>query len=81
MELQNKKQIERQLLVQKRRMAYMKLDQDARYHVWQALFKSRTWYSVILTTRISPAMATWTKGYLYRSIKTLINITGNPNTD
>ena len=34
MELQNKKQIERQLIVQKRRMAYMRLDQSARYHVW-----------------------------------------------
>ena len=26
-------------------------------------------------------MATWAKGYLYRSIKALMGITGNPNTD
>ena len=53
LEVQKKRQIEKQLVIQSRRMAYMKLDQKARYHIWQALFKSRTWYSIVLTTRIS----------------------------
>ena len=56
LEVQRKKQIEKQLVIQNRRMAYMKLDQRARYHVWQALFKSRTWYSIVLTTRLSQEM-------------------------
>ena len=81
MELQKKKQIERQLITQSRRMAYMKLDQSARYHIWQTLFKSRTWYSIIMTTRISEPMKKWAQSYLYRSIKTLMGISGNPSTD
>ena len=62
-------------------MTYMKLDQRARYHIWQALFKSRTWYSVVLTTRISTQMQKWARSYLYRSIKNLMGIQGNPSTD
>ena len=81
MEVQKKKQIERQLVTQQRRMAYMKLDQPSRYHVWQALFKSRTWYSIVLTSRLADKLQSWAKGYLYRSIKALMGVTGNPSTD
>ena len=56
LEVVRKKRMETQLLVQKRRMAYMKLDQDARYHIWQALFKSRCWYSIVVTSRLSKTM-------------------------
>ena len=59
----------------------MKLDQEARYHIWQALFKSRVWYSIVLTTRISDRMKQWSQGYLYRSIKMLRGITGRPSTE
>ena len=80
-ELRQKKFLDRQLTVQKRRMAYMKLNPEARYHIWQALFKSRVWYSIVLSTRISEKMKKWSKSYLYQSIKMLRGITGNPNTD
>ena len=59
----------------------MKLDQPSRYHVWQALFKSRTWYSIVLTSRLADKLQSWAKGYLYRSIKALMGVTGNPSTD
>ena len=49
-ELKKKKELERTVQSQLQRMNYMCLDKAARYHVWQALFKSRLWYSLVLTS-------------------------------
>ena len=58
-ELKKKKELERSLRTQMQRMNYMQLEPAARYHVWQALMKSRLWYSIVLTSRISPKVKTW----------------------
>ena len=73
--------MEKQLKAQVKRMNYMQLDPAARYHVWQALLKSRLWYSLVLTSRVSPRIRTWMQGYIYRSVKALMRIEGNPSTE
>ena len=80
-ELKKKEELEKQLRTQGRRMNYMQLDSSARYHVWQALLKSRLWYSLVLTSRVSPGIKTWVQGYLYRSVKALMRVEGNPSAD
>ena len=80
-ELRQKKFLDRQLVVQRRRMAYMKLDPEARYHIWQALFKSRVWYSIVLTTRLNKKFKDWTLSFLYRAIKQITGLKGNPSMD
>ena len=70
-ELQKKKALDRQLDVQKRRMNYMHLNEDTRYHLWQALLKSRLWYSIVITSRLSPQIENWASSYLYDSVKQL----------
>ena len=62
-------------------MNYMCLDKGARYHVWQALFKSRLWYSLVLTSRISTKVKEWMQGYLYRSVIGLMRVKGKPQKD
>ena len=80
-ELKKKKELERSLRTQMQRMNYMQLEPAARYHVWQALMKSRLWYSIVLTSRISPKVKAWMQSYLYRSVKGLMRIKGNPSTE
>ena len=80
-ELGKKKELEKAMQSQLQRMNYMCLDKGARYHVWQALFKSRLWYSLVLTSRISTKMKEWMKGYLYRSVIGLMRVKGKPQKD
>ena len=58
-----------------------KLDIANRYAVWHSLFKSKVWYQVVLLSSISEAIRTWANGYIYRSLKQLLNLQGNPNAE
>ena len=80
-ELKKKKELEKAMQLQLQRMNYMCLDKGARYHVWQALFKSRLWYSLVLTSRISTKVKEWMQGYLYRSVIGLMRVKGKPQKD
>ena len=80
-EMHKKKQMEISLKSSMNRLSYTKLDKAAKYHVWQALFKSRVWYSIILTTRLNAQMKKWTQSFLYRSLKQITGLKGNPNTE
>lgn len=59
----------------------MKIDQATKYHIWQALLKSRVWYSIVLASRLSPKIKTWTTSYLYQSVKQLMGVKGNPKAE
>ena len=79
LELEKKKYLEKSLSNVRRLINSNKLTNETRYTVWHQLFKSKTWYLLILTSRISPRLRLWGESFLYRGVKSLLNIRGLPN--
>ena len=50
-----------------------------RYHIWQTLWKANYWYELVLAGMFSQKILEWTKSTIYRGIKILLNLKGNPN--
>lgn len=52
-----------------------------RYHLFQALFRSRVAYPINLMAPISKKVKDWYKGFYYRALKALLRIKENANTE
>lgn len=57
------------------------MDGLAKYHLFQALFRSRVAYAVNLLSPISTKIRTWFEGYYYRAIKSLLGVKENAKTE
>ena len=53
----------------------------SKLHIWQTLFKSKIWYQVVLIAKESKKAKKWLTSYIYKSMKTLMNVKGNVNME
>lgn len=58
-----------------------KLNGQSRNHIFQALFKSITQYMQNLLSVFSQEERTWMKKFMYRSVKELTGVKGNPKME
>ena len=56
------------------------LDSSSAYHLWITLFRSRIWYAALFIAAQNKPMSAWLSQYVYRSIKTLLNLKGKPSS-
>lgn len=53
----------------------------ARFHIFQALFRSRVCYAINLLAPTCPRITSWYKGFYYRALKKLLRIKDLVNKD
>lgn len=55
------------------------LNRDTAHHVWQALFKSRSYYMMKVLLYFSKKMTSWYLKTMYRSLMSLFRLKGKPS--
>ena len=62
-------------------MRKKQLSPGAKLQLWQALFKGKLWYQLTVLSVHSELVQKWMTGFLYRGIKALLSLKGQPGTN